>query len=210
VFSVPRGRNGGKPIAEKVNSILNEGTPVWVAQSKGRSRSGDFRTNQTLINTYAVANRMSIDEYCATTAIVPVAVSAEYDPTAGIVAQLAAGRKLPLWSDAESVLKGMLLWKGSVHVGFARPIGRYERALDCNAAIDRAIHKVFRCYDTHRQSFAERSRFPEDEWRTAPVNLEMIDDRRLRRQIADAPQELQPRIVARYAYPVRNQLGAQA
>jgi len=205
-FSIPRQEGRGRHIAMRINSLLDEGKNIWIAQSKGRSRTGDFRTEITILPGLAKARGVSIQQYCETFNIVPVAVSAAYEPAAEIVAKLAAKQRLPWWSDIESIVRGTVGYKGDMHIAFNAPISGTGKPSEVSNAIDTAIHQSYKCFSTHAQAYDERKHLPIHEWSTAPVNFALIRDSRLRQQIQQAPRELQPRIVSMYAYPFKNSM----
>lgn len=205
LFPVPRGKGQGLAIAERIESQLSQGNHTWVAQGAGRSRSGRIETHPNLLANLAAAHGANVDEYLASTNVVPVAVSAEYEPTAKQMAYLAAGKKKSMMDDLSAFASGIFGQKGRISIAFMPRIKHANSALEASAAVDRAIIGGYAIYPTHSAAYRERSRVPTSEWSTHPVDTRALDDDYLAEQVRRLPAIVAPHLVMRYAMPVLQQ-----
>ncbi|HIH24994.1 TPA: hypothetical protein HA251_08225 [Candidatus Woesearchaeota archaeon] len=202
LFPVPRGKGQGLAIAAAVEAQLSQGNHTWVAQGPGRSRSGRIETHPNLLINLAAAHGTSIAEYLAATNVVPVSVSAEYEPAAKQMAYLAAGKTKSKVDDLSACASGIFGSKGRISIAFMPRIRHADSALEASAAVDKAIIGGYELYPTHIAAYKERSRVPIEEWSTYPVDTRALDDAYIVEQVRNLPAAVAPHLVMRYAMPV--------
>lgn len=205
LFPVPRGKGQGLAIAATVEAQLSQSKHTWVAQGPGRSRSGRIETHPNLLANLAAAHGTNIEEYLVSTNVVPVAVSAEYEPTAKQMAYLAAGKIKSGMDDLSAFVNGIFGPKGRISIVFMPRVRHADSALEASVAVDNAIIRGYRIYPTHIAAYKERSRVPTSEWSTHPVDMKALDDEYLVEQVRKLPASVAPHLVMRYAMPVLQQ-----
>ena len=138
-FLVKRGLQGrdklaaSKQLSGYISHCIHSGQNVWIAQREGRAKDGLDATEQAVIKMLHMAGRDSANKLSLATAInglhvVPVAISYEYDPCdRAKAAELHAIDTVGKFvkdenTDVQSILTGMIGWKGAVHVSFGTPL----------------------------------------------------------------------------------------
>lgn len=193
------------------HSLTQEHANIWIAQREGRAKDGMDKTNPAVIGMFSL-NRpkdMAYADYMHRLNIVPVAIAYEYDPCDVMKAkeryyQLErGGYEKGAHEDVQSIAKGMMGWKGRVHLSFGEPLkGDYQNDTEVAVAINRQIHGLFRLFETHETAHRWLHECPQDEapgWVPEP----------LRRRVSAQPSELRPYILAQYANAVEAQQNAQ-
>lgn len=100
---------------------------VWIAQRNGRTKNGIDRTNPAIIKMFGMAQRRSMAKGLADLSIVPVSVSYQIEPCAEFKAReiLASSngvyKKAP-GEDLNSIITGIIQYKGDVHFHFSAPV----------------------------------------------------------------------------------------
>ena len=142
-----------------IRHSLAEGVSIWIAQREGRAKDGWDRTDPALLKMLALAHRdheVPLIELLEQVTFVPVSISYELDPCAlrkahelcVIAAQGQYDKRDE--EDLESIILGMVGYKGRVHLHFNEPLqGRYDRPEDLALAIDRSILSGIRIFPTH-------------------------------------------------------------
>lgn len=103
---------------------------VWIAQREGRAKDNNDRTQQGLLNMLGLTVDKNLPEHFMNLNIVPVSMSYEYDPcdidkVKAIYAERTYGKyvKKP-GEDIETMKKGLLGYKGHVHIHFSKPLNK--------------------------------------------------------------------------------------
>ena len=142
-----------------IRHSLNEGVSVWIAQREGRAKDGFDRTDPALLKMLLLAYR---DEESPLTAllaeaqIVPVSVSYEVDPCGTKKAEeLVAIARDGVYEkseheDLQSMILGLMGYKGRVHLSFAPPIDNVGDVEQLAERLDKDIVSKFRTFPTHR------------------------------------------------------------
>ena len=146
-----------------IRSTLDAGNSVWIAQREGRSKDGFDRTEPAILKMFMLAYRKEADEsvsgWLNQVQLVPVSISYEVDPCAGMKA-----RELYLTErdgkyekraneDLESIVAGILGFKGRVHVNFAKPLrGNFDNVEALATKIDRLIALGIEPYPTYQEA----------------------------------------------------------
>ena len=136
---------------------------MWISQREGRSKDGFDRTERAILKMFMLAYRNEADESVSSwlnqVQLVPVSISYEVDPCAGMKA-----RELYLTEhdgkyekraneDLESIVAGILGFKGRVHLNFSKPLRSDFDTVEALATeIDRCIAGGIESYPTYLES----------------------------------------------------------
>lgn len=140
------------------HTITENKQNIWIAQREGRAKDGLDKTNAALISMLLLnkPKTQSIEEYINQLNIVPVSISYEYDPCDNHKAiELATIEETGEYTkdvneDLNSITKGLLGYKGRVHIEFGQPLqGDFADSKAIAAAIDRQIINNYRLYDSN-------------------------------------------------------------
>ena len=112
-------------LSEYMHHCIEQGSHVWIAQREGRAKDGVDKTESALLKMLAMADRKKpLNESLEKLHIVPVSISYEYDACDVLKARelyeietkgsFTKNEK----SDIESIVTGMIGYKGAVHVSF--------------------------------------------------------------------------------------------
>lgn len=195
---------------------IDEGESVWIAQREGRAKDGVDRTEPAIIKMFHMSQRKSgrsFGEVMAGLHIVPVAISYEVDPCGPAKARelFMTGRdgryEKPEDEDIQSIVAGITGYKGRVHIGFGTELGAdWTDAEAVAAELDRQVHGLFRLWPTHLWAARECGvEVPAALAATVPAeNPRALAA--LQAQLAAAPAEQRPFLLAQYANPVRSRL----
>ncbi|RME31818.1 hypothetical protein D6789_01465, partial [Candidatus Woesearchaeota archaeon] len=204
---VPRGPGSGLVVGQRVERVLGEGRSVWLAQNRGRAKDGRNVTEPAILRNLAQAANLPLEEYLSSTRVIPVAVSAEYDPAIREKAlqhpSLVQRRKHRL-SDAVSCWQGLVGRKGRARVHFGAAIPPVKTALEAARAIDEHIVQNYFLWRTNSVAYDERcDAGPVNEWHALPVDLAYVFSRHrgLHRRIARLEERLRPIAMSIYAMP---------
>ena len=165
-FVIERSVTGAKAVYRALNrtsafirSSWEAGESVWIAQREGRAKDGLDRTDPALIKMLTLAWRKEAEDrggLCGCINIVPVAITYELDPCALrkarelCITDLHGKYDKPDGEDLSSIVKGMLGFKGRVHLHFGAPLeGGFDSPEALAEAIDREIVEGLRVFPTH-------------------------------------------------------------
>ncbi|MDD9889258.1 MAG: 1-acyl-sn-glycerol-3-phosphate acyltransferase [Gammaproteobacteria bacterium] len=134
-FIVHRSRKGRellhslKLLSEYMHFCVANGQNVWIAQREGRAKDGIDKTDPALLKMLAMARRdLPFRESLRELHIVPVTISYEYDACdilkADELYQIETRGSFTKTeeSDIESIVTGMIGFKGHVHVAFGKEL----------------------------------------------------------------------------------------
>lgn len=165
-FIVKRSAKGPREMARTFSELssyisdsLTEGHSIWIAQKEGRAKDGDDRTDPAILKMFYMSGKqrkLGFVDYMKQLNIVPVAISYEYDP-----GDAAKGRELyetsvngsykkSEFEDIESIVSGIVGYKGRVHVSFGQPLTEgFENPEELAVEIDKAIHQQYRLFPSN-------------------------------------------------------------
>lgn len=136
---------------------------IWIAQSEGRAKDSNDRTQTALLKMIAKGGEGSLTERVREMNIVPLSISYEYDPCDYLKAKefqqkrdTENFKKAPM-DDVLSMQVGIMGYKGRIHYHCAPCINDYLKGLDDDmpktelfgniaSHIDREIHRNYRLY----------------------------------------------------------------
>lgn len=146
--------------------INDEQQSVWIAQRNGRAKDGIDKTDSAIIKMLTI-NRQTTGfaEYTKNLAIVPIAISYEYDPCDIDKAQelytlekTGDYKKLEN-EDFESMAKGILGYKGHVHVAFGQPLQQeLADAESVSLYLDQQIQQLYNIHSSNIIAYEQLNR----------------------------------------------------
>ncbi len=113
------------------NAIVNERESVWIAQRNGRTKDGNDQTDQGIVKMFCMSRQEDKIAALAELNIVPVSVSYEWESCDILKAiELYESRNVKYikkpGEDLNSILTGILQYKGRVHFQICPPITEAE------------------------------------------------------------------------------------
>ena len=148
-------------LSEYMHQCIEQGSHVWIAQREGRAKDGVDKTEAALLKMLAMYQRKQpLSESLKKLHIVPVSISYEYDACDVLKAEelhaiettgsFAKNDK----SDIQSIVAGMIGFKGAVHVAFGREMQYESDNADVIAAnIDSQILENYKLRDSNYIAF---------------------------------------------------------
>ncbi len=194
-----------------IRHSLEEGVSIWIAQREGRAKDGWDRTDPALLKMLALAYKDSsepLDAMLAACDVVPVSISYELDPCAlrkahelSVIAA-EGGYAKSEEEDLQSIITGIVGFKGRVHVHFGEPLAGHHDSPEALAAdLDRAIVGGLKVFPTHVQA-AEALGDAPVETATAPVNDRVMNC--FAQQQSLCPAAEREYFLLQYANTIRN------
>ena len=192
-----------------IRSTLDAGHSVWISQREGRSKDGFDRTEPAILKMFMLAYRNEADEgvsaWLNQVQLVPVSISYEVDPCAGMKA-----RELYLTEregkyekraneDLESIVAGILGFKGRVHLNFSKPLcADFDTVEALAVEIDRCIADGIEPYPTYSES---------ENRLTGQENVDGLRGKvagAFEEALAQLPDDQRPFFLLQYANQIRN------
>jgi len=205
-----------KQLSEYVHHCIENQHNVWIAQREGRAKDGIDRTDTALLKMLAMARReVGFKEALNALHIVPVAISYEFDPCDVLKAdELYQKSELGTYqkdekSDINSIVNGMIGYKGRVHVAFGTEINFASDDADMAAIqIDQQILDSYLLQTTNYLAWEKlRAESPAD---LPHVSIEEVavsatdaqSRLRFEQQLQAVPPHIRPYLLRMYANPV--------
>lgn len=191
--------------------VTEQKESVWIAQRNGRTKDGYDRTNPALLKMICfTANGQSPVQALASMNIVPLSISYELEPCALQKArELCLSRKGSYvkapGEDTQSIVSGMMDFKGRVHLTVCQPLGLDEiealggDAVQVAALIDRRIADGYRLFDSNRVAAALLQRRRVEPTAASDAFLRYLDDTCARAAMGD---EFRQTLIGIYAAPL--------
>ena len=199
------------------HSINAERVSIWIAQAEGRAKDGCDRTDTALLKMLSLSKGEGQDFATATGELnlIPVSISYEYDPCdADKAMELHAGQQgiayvKTEFEDLDTIQKGLLGYKGRVHVSFGDPVGdKFDCATTLAEEVDRQILRGYRIFPTNIMAWemlsngqgldALKAQWPKEDWSQAEIAFQARLDL--------IPAAHRPILLAAYAAPIGSQL----
>lgn len=184
-----------------IDHSISSGHSIWIAQREGRAKDGNDRTDPAILKMLYMALKkrgLAFGETARALKIVPVSISYEYDPcdalkAVELEAKATQGEyQKSQYEDIDSIVRGIVGYKGDVHVAFGEPIeATYETAEALAEAIDR---QVIGNYHLHASNLLAADQ---------PVeSLSETKRQSYQQRLAEVPEASKSWLVAQYANPV--------
>jgi len=145
------------------HSLLEDRSPIWIAQREGRAKNGIDRTEPVIIKMLSMSRdkqSQGFGEHIRSLGIVPVAISYELDPCDGLKANElymkdAEGRyHKGAQEDVAAIARGIAGDKGRVHVSFGTPLsGEFDTPEDVAVEVDRQIISAYCLHPTNLYAY---------------------------------------------------------
>jgi hypothetical protein len=199
------------------HSISQEKVSIWIAQAEGRAKNGRDRTETALLKMLALSKGEGQDFATATGELnlIPVSISYEYDPCDAdkarelYSAQQGTAYVKKEFEDLDTIQKGILGYKGRVHVNFGQPVGEgFENADALAAEVDRQIFSHYQLFPTNIIAWqmqgnsegieALQQQWPDEDWLKAQTSFQS--------HIDQIPADHRQIVIDAYAAPVDNQI----
>lgn len=128
-----------KQLSAYIRHCIHTGQNVWIAQREGRAKNGIDETETAVVKMLHLAGRdagLALPDAIDELHIVPVSISYEFDPCDGAKAtELHARDTTGTFvkdenTDVNSILTGMVGYKGAVHVSFGTPVRVQEEGTE--------------------------------------------------------------------------------
>ncbi len=208
-FIVRRSAKGPREMIKALGQLsayiahsLQTGHHIWIAQKEGRAKDGNDVTDPAILKMFYINGKqqqIEFTDYMRSLQIVPVCLSYEYDPCdaakANELYQLATegNYQKTEFEDIESIIKGIVGYKGRVHVHFGAVLEKnedLESPESVAAAIDREIYQGYRFYPANYQAAGQTTAESDNGAFMARINA--------------LPAEVQPYLQQMYANPLLN------
>lgn len=202
-------------LSEYIHYCIGQNNSVWIAQREGRAKDGIDKTGAALLKMLAMNQRkLPLSENLSTLHIVPVSISYEYDACDVLKAQelyqleTTGSFTKTEQSDIESIVTGMIGFKGAVHVAFGAELSYESDDPDIIAAsIDKQILCNYKLQDSNYialEILQQRGMLPD---RAAEISLEERTIERSARtafakRLGKVDSNLQKHYLLSYANPV--------
>jgi hypothetical protein len=203
------------------HSISQEKVSIWIAQAEGRAKNGRDRTETALLKMLALSKGEGQDFATATGELnlIPVSISYEYDPCDAdkarelYSAQQGTAYVKKEFEDLDTIQKGILGYKGRIHVNFGQPVGEgFENADALAAEVDRQIFSHYQLFPTNIIAWqmqgnsegieALQQQWPDEDWLKAQTSFQS--------HIDQIPADHRQIVIDAYAAPVDNQIAYQS
>ena len=162
-FIVKRGAKGPREMLKNLSQLsgyikhsLEEGQSIWIAQKEGRAKDGNDETDPAILKMFFMEGKKrgeSFSQYLASLQIVPVCLSYEFDPCDQDKVnelwhkQQHGNYQKGEFEDIDSIIKGIVGYKGRVHVAFGKPLTSVPAEPEQLAAlIDQQIWQQYRLF----------------------------------------------------------------
>ena len=162
-FIVKRGAKGPREILKNLSHLsayikhsLEQQQSVWIAQKEGRAKDGNDATEAAILKMFYMEGKKrgeQFKDYLQSLNIVPVCLSYEYDPcdidkiNELWQKQTQGCYQKSEFEDIDSIIKGIVGFKGRVHVAFGQPLTDIPAEPEQLAAlIDHNIWQQYRLY----------------------------------------------------------------
>jgi 1-acyl-sn-glycerol-3-phosphate acyltransferase len=191
-------------LSSYINHSINTGNSIWIAQKEGRAKDGNDFTDPAILKMIQLEGRkqkIPFADYIKSLKIVPVAISYENDPCDRAKAnelyqkEVNGSYEKGEFEDIESIVQGIIGYKGRVQVSFGNVIDKeLTSADDLAAELDEQIHTLYKLYPINLLAAGREDSSITDETRKL-----------LQQKLQDLPEQAQQNLVASYANPVNNQ-----
>jgi 1-acyl-sn-glycerol-3-phosphate acyltransferase len=190
-------------LSSYIKHSLDTGNSIWIAQREGRAKDGNDLTDAAILKMFYMEGRkqkISFADYIKSLKIVPVAVSYENDPcdtakACELYEKATHGSyEKGEFEDIESIVQGIIGYKGRVHVSFGDVITQeLDSPDDLAAELDRQIHHIYKLYPVNLLAAEQKSSDISDKAK-----------REFEAKLNSIPEGARPYLKAMYANPARN------
>ena len=209
-FIVKRGAKGPREMLKNLSQLsayirhsLDEQQSIWIAQKEGRAKDGNDETDPAILKMFYMEGKKrgdSFADYMRKLNIVPVCLSYELDPCDQDKArelshkQQHGNYQKGEFEDIDAIIKGIVGFKGRVHVAFAKPLTDIPNDADALAAlIDQQIWQIYKLFPVNYLAAGDSAKADAAQQASWQQRLDAL------------PPESQPFLIQMYAAPVLKQ-----
>lgn len=214
-FIVKRGAKGPREMLKNFSQLsgyikqsLTQQHSIWIAQKEGRAKDGNDQTDPAILKMFYMEGKKRGEDfatYMAGLNIVPVCISYEYDPcdidkiNELWQKQAQGSYQKGEFEDIDSIIKGIVGYKGRVQVSFAKPLTDIPAEPEQLARlIDQQIWQQYRLYPVNHLAAGQ----------TADVGPQIAE--LWQQRLQQLPPTAAPMLSALYAAPICKQQSLQA
>ena len=186
-----------------IDQSVHTGHNIWIAQREGRAKDGIDATDAAVMKMLYMSKKksgQSYADYINSLHIVPVSIAYEFDPcdkakACELAALASSGEYVKAkFEDMTSIVKGILGYKGKVHITFGELLeGQFNTPEEIAIAIDSSIAKNYQLHSTNLAAHA------------MSVGQSHPSEDALQQRFADLTAKQQEYALAMYANPVLRQ-----
>ena len=222
-------------LSHYIHDAKDNGRSIWIAQREGRAKDGFDITDPAIMKMLHIwpkkESGMDFASSIAQLNLVPVSISYEYDPCDGLKATEMQARENADYvksegEDVESIMRGIALPKGRVHIQIGKPLeGTYADPDAVAQALDEQIVQNYKLFPPsllaieHLANLGKAMHSFKEEYRSrineitlqSRESLARIEPQDLARQAAEFsarlahyPVQVQQYILEMYANPLLN------
>lgn len=189
--------------------IKNEQHSVWIAQRNGRAKNGIDISDPVIIKMLAInRGKTPFADYIKSLNIVPVAISYQYDPCDTDKAQeLYTLENTGVYhksenEDINSISKGILGYKGHVHVAFGKPIdSTFIDAESLSLYLDKQIQQLYQPHSSNLVAYELiNGSIP------SGLSYSKKQQQEFMARLAKVPEHLKTYWLQAYANPLKNHI----
>lgn len=190
-------------LSSYIKHSLDTGHSIWLAQRSGRAKDGNDVTDMAILKMFyfeGKRKKIPFNEYMKSLKIVPVSISYENDPCDQDKANELYQRsetgnyqKSEL-EDIDSIVKGIVGYKGRVHVAFGQVIGDdFDSPEALAGEINKQIWLNYKFFPFNEFAANSGAELSDDSFREAWLN-----------KLSKLPEPIRPYLIQGYANPVLN------
>ena len=202
------------------HSLTEDGSHIWIAQREGRAKDGLDRTDTALIKMLSLAREKGQDfaESMAAVNLVPVSISYMYDPcdldkALELHQRTTTGEyRKSEHEDLLSIYKGIVGYKGAVHLAFGTPISGCADDEEMAREVDR---QVLTHYHLHPTNLLAWEKLNGSDPRVDAMKAEhdcnwQAVEQELMARVVRRPEAVRQIFLAMYANPVQSRMDCLA
>ena len=202
-----------------IHHSIDTGHSIWIAQSEGRAKDGNDRTDSAIIKMFHMSRKAAdtpFAESIRSMNIVPVAISYEFDPCDEMKArelyeteQNGSYAKFD-GEDMFSIVKGIEGQKGHVHIAFGKPLSdEYSNAAEVVAEVDRQIHENYQLQPSNilawEKLHSDSDSIAETDLKALLPEANLENSREaFEQRLASIDKKYHKHLLTMYANPVKN------
>jgi len=205
------------------HSVVNDNENVWIAQREGRAKDGLDHTNPAIVSMLTLNRPKSetFEKYVETLRIVPISVSYEYDPcdfakARELVKKGTHGEyKKGEHEDVKNIAKGIVGYKGKVHLSFGASLKNIFSDVDAvTAELDQQISRNYVLHFTNCFAYEMLEKVSPvvevgiDKCLFSDMNLDE-ERKQFKMHVARCDVKYREAFLRGYANPVYRKLGAK-
>lgn len=207
------------------HQVANNISSVWIAQRNGRTKDGFDVTEQGVLKMFDMSGSGNFVDDFDSLSILPVSISYEYEPcdllkTIEIYISRRKKYVKAKNEDLNSILTGVMQFKGNIHIEFNKPVSREEieelAKLDKNEKFKALAHlidtRIVPSYKLWKNNYIAydiltRGKRYESEYTQADMNSFISYMRFKLSEVDGDKEELEDIFLHIYANPIINKMG---